>query len=408
MTIHQCSCVAYGDCWDGDEPCGPLGAGEMVMLPAACIFSISAESVWGASAPGRWLRTLARVVGAAAVAVVLLLSPVASRAETLGPAIGASGFVYTANEDAGSISVIDLATGLVRTVGLKIAPHNVQVSADGTRLFVVGMPEMQRDNAGGMTMPMPGMQGQLLVFGTDALDAGPVATIQVGAHPAHVIADRDGKLAFVTDAETDAVIVVDLSARRVIGKVTTGKYPHGLRMSPDGREIYVADVEDGTVAVLDVQTRTSVARIPVGAGPVQVGFTPDGARVFVSLRDDNAVAAIDTRTRAVIARYDVGRGPIQVQVTPDGRYVYVCNQGTSDDPGDTVSVIDVASGAVIATIHTGRGAHGVAASADGALMFVTNSVDSTLSVIDTRTYAVVASYAVGAGPNGVTFRPAKN
>lgn len=246
--------------------------------------------------------------------------------------------------------------------------------------------------------------GKLIVLDTANLAAGPLASIPAGAHPAHVIADPDGKRAFVTDSEHNIVSVINLETGAVIATVSTGDYPHGLRMSPDGRFIYVANAKDGTLSVLDAVKLTEVGRIKVGQAPVQVGFTPDGSRVYVSLRDENKVAMIDTATRQVIGRTEVGRLPIQLHATPDGRFVYVASQGTEAEPNDTVSVVDVASGEVVKTIRTGAGAHGVAVGNDGAFVFVTNIVDSTVSLIALKDQSLIKSYAVGKGPNGITFQ----
>ena len=308
--------------------------------------------------------------------------------------------VYTADERGYSISAIDLASGKVTIVPVPVSPHNVQITADGALLLAVGEPV--KDDHGHGTKAV---KGQLLVFASNNLEAGPVASIQVGSHPAHVVVDHAGRRAFVTNAGDNTVAVVDLSRKMVVRTVPTGRSPHGLRISPDGSELYVANVEDGSVSVIDTTKLAEVARIPVGRTPVQVGFTPDGTRVYISLRDESSVAIVDTASRTKIGTVAVGRGPIQVHATPDGRSVYVANQGSDAEPADTVSVIEVATGRVIDTIRTGRGAHGVAVSNDSNLVFITNIVDGTVSAIDAATRAVVTTFRVGRGPNGITFRP---
>ena len=50
-----------------------------------------------------------------------------------------TGFIYTANERAESISQVQLDSGAVKTVKTDISPHNVQVTPDGTRLLAVGV-----------------------------------------------------------------------------------------------------------------------------------------------------------------------------------------------------------------------------------------------------------------------------
>lgn len=345
-----------------------------------------------------------------ALALILALGPSLGRAQqSPASAPNLKGIVYTADEHGNSISAIDLASGKVQIVPVAISPHNAQITADGARLLAVGAPVGDGHGHGaGAAHDQKETRGRLLIFDAAKLSSEPVASIQVGAHPAHVVVDRAGQRAFVTNAGDNTVAVVDLSRRAVVRTIATGRYPHGLRLSPNGRELYVANVQDGSVSVIDTAKLAEVGRIPVGRAPVQVGFTPDGGRVYVSLRDENSVAIIDTASRTKIGTIAVGRGPIQVHATPDGRFVYVANQGTDAEPADTVSVIEVASGQVVDTIRTGKGAHGVAVSDDGSLVLVSNITDGTVSVIDAATRAVIATFHVGRGPNGITYRQSKS
>lgn len=312
-----------------------------------------------------------------------------------GPLLAApSGLIYTANELAASVSEISLVDGSVRNVSTSIAPHNVQTTPDGQRLLAVGASA----HAG-----MGGASGRLLVFDTADLGKAP-AELDAGRHPAHVVTDRAGKRAFVSDSVANAVHVFDLATRSQSASIATGRFPHGLRLSPEGKELFVANVKDGTVSVIELASLKETARIPVGRTPVQVGFTPDGREVYVSLRDENRVAVIDVASRKVVARIAVLNQPIQVYATPDSKRVYVANQGSANRPDRRVSVIDTASRKVIATVETGKGAHGVVVSDDGGYAFVSNIADNSVSAIDTATQRVVASYRVGAGPNGISYR----
>ena len=314
------------------------------------------------------------------------------------------GTVYSANEGDNSISAFDLGTGAVDTVSIPVAPHNVDLTPDGKMLLAVGDPATEGDHrSDGHGHGAEGAAEGLLVILDPQNFAAPKATVAVGSHPAHVVADRLGR-AYVSLAGGDEIAVVDLARAEVIERIATGDYPHGLRMSPDGATVYVANVEDGTVSVIDTASLEETGRIEVGKAPVQVGFTPDGSRVYVSLRDENKVAVIDTATLQVTDRIDVGRSPIQMHATPDGKFVYVANQGSETEPDETVSVIDVASGDVVKTITTGKGAHGVTVSDDGAHAFVANIVDGTVSEISVATQSVVRTHEVGKGPNGITFQ----
>jgi YVTN family beta-propeller protein len=336
----------------------------------------------------------------AGLAIAASTAPVA----TLAAAPSVSGVIYTADEKGGSISMIDLDSGRVETTAVPIMPHNVQISADGKLLYAVGTGMAMAGMAGGQSMGTEGMGGKLLILDSYSPADGAIADIAVGPHPAHVVVDKDGTFAYVTDSEESAVQMIDLAAKQVTRSTATGAYPHGLRLSPDGRELYVANLKDGSVSVVDVASFAEVARIKLGKAPAQVGFTPDGSKVFISLNGENKVAVVDRATRQVVQKLPVGRNPVQVYATPDGRYVYVANQGTEQNPDSTVSVIDVPASKVVATVTTGKGAHGVVVSDDGKFAFVTNIVDGTVSALDTATQTAVRSFKVGAGPNGITYR----
>lgn len=315
-----------------------------------------------------------------------------------------SAYVFTANEAANSLSRIDLSSGQIATVPLQIVPHNVDVTGKGQPLLVVG----PMADHGMADQNMAGMEGHAetgMLAVLDPLDLAqpPRALIEVGEHPAHVVALANGSIAFVTNAGENTVGVIDLKAGKMVARIPTGAYPHGMRLSPDQGLLLVANVEDGSVSLIDTGSRNEIARIPVGKAPVQVGFLPDGSRAFVSLRDEDAVAVIDLAERKVTARIPVGRGPIQLHASTDGRYVFVADQGSKQEPDNRVSVIEVAKGAVIASVETGTAAHGVDVSDNGRSVFVTNVDDDTVSEIDIATLKVIATYRVGDGPNGIAF-----
>ncbi len=319
-------------------------------------------------------------------------------AQAVPAASEATGFIFAADEHGSTLSRVELPTGVTVTTDIAISPHNVQVTPDNQWVLAVGEPGGHNGHGHGHSHE----SGQLLIFDVTAFADGPRSSIPVGSHPAHVVTEPDGRLAFVTNAGDDSVSVVDLVAGEVTSTISTGAYPHGLRPSPDGTELYVANVQDGSVSLISVEQRSEIARIPVGETPVQVAFTPDGTRVYVSLRDENRVAVIDTASREVIDTIHVGAKPIQVHASVDGERVYVANEGTRGSPGNTVSVIKVASGEVVQTIEVGQGAHGIAVDTAG-FVYVTNIHDDSVSVIEESTFSVAATYPVGQGPNGITW-----
>jgi YVTN family beta-propeller protein len=324
--------------------------------------------------------------------------------QTASAALGTS-VVYTGDEGGNSISALDLATGQVTTTPVKIAPHNVQASRDGRLLLAVGGNAGHADGegAGHEHGHGGGERGRLLILDAAKPDTWNASGVEVGSAPAHVVMDKAGQRAYLTNGGDNTLSVVDIAQQKVISTIPTGAAPHGLRLSPDGRELYVANTGGGSVSVINVASGKEEKRIAVGKAPVQVGFTPDGRRVYVSLRDENRVVVLDTAQRKKVAAVPVGRNPIQLFATPNGREMYVANQGSAANPANTVSVIDTATNRVTATIVTDKGAHGVVVSDDGQRAFITNTFADTVSVIDTATHKVLRSVKVGKAPGGVTF-----
>lgn len=312
------------------------------------------------------------------------------------PALAAT--VYVANERAGSLTVIDEDAQSTRTLALDVLPHNVDLTPDGKTLLIVGMPGGHGGHHGGHDEG-----GRLLVL--DALNPAATAkSVAVGGHLAHAVPDTSGKWAFITDADSHAVLVTDLAAGRVVERIQVGRYPHGLRLSPDGRTLAVANRDSDDVSLIDVTRRQQIARIAVGKKPVQVAFAPDGQRLFVSLSGENAVAAVDPNQRTLIGTYPVGPGPIQLSVSPDGKQLIVANQGSEHAPGHSLSILDTATGRLIASPEVGKGAHGVSIAGDGTRAYISNAFDDSVSVVDLGTHQELTRYQTEAGPNGIVAR----
>jgi YVTN family beta-propeller protein len=324
------------------------------------------------------------------------------------PPGGRAGYVITTDEGASALSRIDLRTGDVRRFPLSIRAHNVQSSPDGSRIVAVGPVNVQAHDHGGAQDAQHhdgAGAGRLIALDAATMDMAAAVAVDVGSHPAHVIVSADAGRAFLTDAASHTVQVVDLVAGKVTAEIPTGRYPHGLRMNPGGSEIAVANVEDHSVSIVSVAEARERARIPVGKAPVQVAWSPDGTHVFVSLRDEDAVAVVDVAARRMAASIPVGDGPIQLFATPDGRFVYVANEGTEESPATTVSVIDASSLRVVQTIEAGQGPHGVVTSPDGERVYVTNRFSDSVSEIDVATQTVLRTYQVGDAPTGITYVP---
>jgi YVTN family beta-propeller protein len=227
-----------------------------------------------------------------------------------------------------------------------------------------------------------------------------VTTVAVGNSPFGVAVNPDGTRAYVANAFSSDISVIDTSTNTVVATVSLENTPYGVAITPDGARAYVTNPVSNSVSVVDTSTNTVVATVAVGNIPYGVAITPDGTRVYVTNDQADSVSVIDTATNTVVATVTVGTFPYGVAVTPDGSRAYIVNEFSSD-----VSVIDTATNTVVATVAVGNAPYGVAITSDGTRAYVANFFDNTVSVISTSTNTVVATVVVGSAPYGVAITP---
>lgn len=331
----------------------------------------------------------------------------------------ATGYYYTADEGVGSISKIDAATNtFAKKIEVEGSVHNVQVSPDGKTLGATVIPEAEghdhseesdsydhghvEEAAEAYDHDPTQARGSAYFYNTATDEL--VERVEVGEHPAHIVFTPDGAYVLVTNTEDDNVTVIDAKTYEVLETISTGEGPHGFRISEDSRFAYVANMGEDTVSVLDLVKFEEARRIEVGETPVTTGVTGNGETLLVTLNAEDALAIVDLATEEV-EKVPVGVGPAQVYVQPDDGYAFVANQGTEQNPSNTLSKIDVSGKEVVATVETGEGAHGVVTSDDSGYVYVTNMFANTISVVDNQKNEVVVTVPVGERPNGISYKP---
>jgi YVTN family beta-propeller protein len=227
-----------------------------------------------------------------------------------------------------------------------------------------------------------------------------IATIPVNRVPGESTITADGGRLFVLHEGPlphnggCPVDVINTATNQVI---TTVVLPGGqckdVLFTLDGSFAYVANNSAGEVDVIDTTTYQVTNHIPTGPGSRRLCISPAGDRVYVTVNFAASVSVIDTATQQVIATIPVGRKPMGIAITPNGEEVYATNQADG-----TVSVIDTSTLTVIATIRTGNLPQRVVITHDGTKAFVQNGFSDTVSAIDTATHTVIATIPVGHHP----------
>lgn len=331
--------------------------------------------------------------------------------------------VYVAVEGEGALAVFDTASRqILKRIDLaagspgerrKLAPHNVQVAADGGTVWVTAnaghgaAPSAEHHGEQGHAAIEPPFDEVLVIDpGSDTL----IRRIPLGSglHLAHVVLTPDGSRAFVTAQNESAIYEIDAREYRVVRKIEAPRasQPHGLRLAPDGKRAYVALLQGKSLGILDVAT-SRLQALPVDGAPVQTAVTPNGKFVLAALYDTRKLAVYQPETASLryIELLGAARGPVQLYPTPDSRYVYVADQGHYFGQPDSewVYKVDLEKSRTIWAIQGGKAPHGIVVSPDGRTAYVTNLAGGDLSVIDLESDREVMRIPVGDEPNGVSI-----
>jgi YVTN family beta-propeller protein len=135
--------------------------------------------------------------------------------------------------------------------------------------------------------------------------------------------------AYVTNAGSNTVSVINTSTNSVMGSVAVGPNPVSIAVSPSASAAYVTNAGSNSVSVIDTGALTLIKSLTVGGNPLSIVITPDGTQAYVANARSNSVSVINTATNTVTATIPVGFVPLKLAVTPDGTSVYVANSGAS-------------------------------------------------------------------------------
>lgn len=227
--------------------------------------------------------------------------------------------------------------------------------------------------------------------------------IVVGDSPYEDVAfTADGAFAYVPNAFSNDVSVINMATSTIAVTVPAGAYPRAVAIgvTPNGPRAYVANSNSNNVTVINTTTNSVTTTITVGFTPARVALTPDGSKALVTNFNSNSVSVIATGTNTVTGTIPVGPGPQGIAVTPNGTAAYVANS-----QGDSVSVINLSNNTVTARILVGNFPVGVDVTPDGQFVYVANQLAGTVSVIATSTNTVVATITLGGATRNLRITP---
>jgi YVTN family beta-propeller protein len=226
-----------------------------------------------------------------------------------------------------------------------------------------------------------------------------------GAAPSGLELSADGTRLYVALNMAHQLAVIDTATRTLLARIPVGTYPYTVVLSADGSKAYVSnwggripgpgDATDGlfpvavdprtgipisgTVSVIATATNTVARTIDVGLHPSGMALSPQGDRVYVTNANSDTVSVIATATDTVINTLHVGQvgperkpvlgsSPNAVVVSPNGKTLYVAN--AAENAVAVVNPDATHSKAVMGLIPTGWYPTAVALDTTGTQLFI--------------------------------------
>jgi YVTN family beta-propeller protein len=296
----------------------------------------------------------------------------------------ATPFLYVANFNASSVSVIDTDAGAaVATVAVGLAPFGLAVHPSGTRVYV-------------------GIQRPVGIAVLDAARHAVVSHVPMERIPRDLALDPNGTRLYAV-GDDGVLWVVDTASEAIIASRPLGDSPAGVTVHPSGDRLYVVNsaYAFSSVWVIDAGDLTLRAPIPVGWLPRRFILHPGGDRGWVTQWYDHSgpVFVIDTTTNALLPTLP-SVGIDGAAVSPAGDRLYVVGP---DYQG--LSVVDTASGRLLRRFSTDDSAPAVAVHPGGRRVYLPHGFPPHVSAYDADSGDVVARIPVGEYPQNLAIGP---
>jgi YVTN family beta-propeller protein len=134
--------------------------------------------------------------------------------------------------------------------------------------------------------------------------------IAVGKGPEGLDLSPDDKEVWAANSGDGTVSIIETATSKVTHTFDVRtKHSNRLKFTPDGKLALISDPETNELVIVDTATRKITKMLNVGRNPGGILIVPDGSRAYVALAGDNAVAVIDLHKLEISSRIETGQGP---------------------------------------------------------------------------------------------------
>jgi DNA-binding beta-propeller fold protein YncE len=251
--------------------------------------------------------------------------------------------------------------------------------------------------------PNPG-QSILIV---DLASQKPTGAIDISPHqaPHGIQIDARGKLYVVCDISKN-LLVIDPVARKIESVIDVQGTGHWVAVLPDASKAYVSNQSGQEfISVVDLKARKMIGKIAAAGGARGIVASSDGTRVFAIQGKAPHLLVIDTAADAVLDRIELQghtAAGYKLRLSLDGRTLLVCSGiGGMDSFINIFDVGDLRGKQQVVT--AGKSSMGFAFAPDGQTALVLNDGDGTVTVIDLKSKTVKNTFKGGTGIESASY-----
>ncbi|HTC16692.1 MAG TPA: beta-propeller fold lactonase family protein [Steroidobacteraceae bacterium] len=328
-------------------------------------------------------------------------------------ATAASYEVFVSNEQSGDVTVISGEDfKVLATIPAGKRPRGIHAGPDGRVVYVAlsGTPiEIPQLDAKGNPILRKhedsddDANADKSADGIGVIDVAArklVGKINAGSDPEEFAVSKDGTQLYVSNEDVKTASVIGIHSGKVEHIIPVAQEPEGVATSPDGKRFYVTCEAGGDIYVIDTSSYKVAGHFRVAVRPRSVAFLPNGSRAFIPSETTGQLNVVDTDELKILKVIDLPQGsrPMSVKVSPDGRRIYV-----SDGRAGTISVLDAQSHDLVGSLKVGQRPWGIIVSPDGHYLFSANGPSNDVSVVDLTQNKEITRVHAGQRPWGITI-----
>jgi DNA-binding beta-propeller fold protein YncE len=245
--------------------------------------------------------------------------------------------------------------------------------------------------------PNPGRSILIVDLGSQKV----TGTIDISPHqaPHGIQIDGGGKLYLVCDISR-TLLVINPVARKIESVIDVQGTGHWVAILPDASKAYVSNQSGQEyISVVDLRARKMIGKLPAAGGARGIVATSDGKRVFAIQGRAPHLVVIDPASDTILDQIELQghtEAGYKLRVSLDGRTLLICSGiGGMESYINILDVGDLRGRQQV--LRAGKNSMGFAFAPDGHTALVLNDGDGTVTVIDLNSKTVRNTFKGGTG-----------